>query len=212
MSEEIPPSSLVTPPRGRGAEPGADVRYTLRLTTRRWAAIPAAAPTKAAATVLGAWLVLAWNRFGFQGVDQPRVMARFVLVGVYGWLGFVAVIWLADRLLGSGAAANRDRPGSRGIDPPRLLQLIGLSHLALVVLAVVIQIGQAVPIPLIVPAFTVFVLLLWFPGMLLAAVLQAWSTSEEASGPVPAAVTGVAYVFWFLTVGRYLLDQLGHLI
>ena len=216
MSEEIPPSSLVTRPEP-SAPQTVDIRYTLRLTTGRWAAIPFGAPTKAVATVTGAWFVLAWNRFGFQGLAQPRVMVRFVLVGVYGWLGLVAITWLGHRLL-----TNRgvDKRGSRfaGNEAQRLLQVIGLSHIALLVLAVAIQIGQAIPIPVVVPALTAFTLLIWFPGMLIAAVTQTTGRtdgqllSDGRPAMLSLMVTVAAYLLWLLVVGRYLFAQLGHLI
>ena len=216
MSEEIPPSSLVTRPDPAG-DSTADARYTLRLTTRRWAAIPIAAPTKAAATVIGAWLVLAWNRFGFQGLAQLRVMLRFVLIGVYGWLGLVALTWLGHRLLSARRTGER-QSGWGGAEAQRLLQVIGLSHIALLVLAIAIQIGQAIPIPFVVPALTAFALLIWFPGMVIAAVTQTTGRtdsqllSDGRSAMASLLISAVACLLWLLVVGRYLFDQLGHLI
>ncbi|MEM7326411.1 MAG: hypothetical protein AAF531_25220 [Actinomycetota bacterium] len=240
MSEEIPPSALTrrpsgppppAPPRpgddvGRGsAARGSGTWYTLRLTVDRWAAVAQASPFRATLTVVGAWLILAWNRFGFQGVEQPRVMIRFALIGVWGWLGLTAVIALVVLVLRPLIVAGGDEARAadhvaNGTVPRwpdvagRLLQVSGLSHVALLVLAIAIQIGQAVPIPLIVPLLTALVLLAWFPGMLVIATTEA--VLRQGRGIArPVTITAVVvpvYVVWLATVGRYLVEQLGHLI
>lgn len=167
--------------------------------------IPAGPPTRAAATVIGAWFFLAWNRLGFQGVAMPRVMVRFVLVGVYGWFWFVLALWFGQRFL---ARRSDNGGGDVRAEPTRLLQVTGLAHQSLLVLAIVLQIGQAIPIPVIAPALTLFVFLVWLPGALVAATSQATPTATTAT----TGLAVMAYLVWLVTVGRYLLDQIGHLI
>lgn len=160
--------------------------------------------TKATLVVVGSWLLLAWNRFGYQGVETPRTVARFVLVGVYGWLGLVAVLWL----LGLGLNRIATRPVSRPAIGAPLLSVVGLAHLPLLVFGFVLQLGQLIPVPFAMFLVTVVVFVLWLPAVLVAAVgsvtSRPWSTSAAHVAP--------AYAIWLVTVGGFLLSWLGHLI
>jgi hypothetical protein len=166
---------------GSGLSGGA---WMLRLTTARWESIPPAPPLKAAATVIGSWLVLAWGRFGFQGIASPRALTRFVLVGVYGWLAVAAVAWLGSVLLA------RVRDERRPADPVRVLQVTGLSHQPLLVFGVLLQVGQLAPIPGLMTVVAVLTIALWAPAILAAAVLL-WRPPrlQPGCGSSSAAVT-----------------------
>ncbi len=190
-----------------------DWLHMLRLSPGRWNGFTHAHPVKAAAMVAGSWLVLAWGRFGFQGASAPRAIVRFVLVGVYGWLGLILLslvgLWLLDRLGWRGKPSTLDDAyESLTIDPIRVAQLTGLAHQPLLILAIAVQIGQAIPIPLVIPFLTIAMFALWFPGQLLNATASAAADSPRRVAPV----TAIAYLAWLATAGRYLLDQAGHLI
>ncbi len=183
---------------GSGLSGGA---WMLRLTTARWESIPPAPPLKAAATVIGSWLVLAWGRFGFQGIASPRALTRFVLVGVYGWLAVAAVAWLGSVLLA------RVRDERRPADPVRVLQVTGLSHQPLLVFGVLLQVGQLAPIPGLMTVVAVLTIALWAPAILAAALAATLGPPRRSA----LATTAVAAGLWFIVSGRYLLAQLGHL-
>ncbi len=213
MSDGLPPlPSTDRSDSGPGDRPASGLDDTLnmfRLKVERWRGIPPGPPTKAAATVIGALLVLAWARFGFQGIESPRAITRLVLVGVYGWLGLTALVLIGLRL----AAPLAKRLGTAAeaaptIDPVRLLQVIGLCHQPLIVLAVAIVIGHAVPIPFVLPVLTTITFAIWLPGQLFAAVTAATGLPRQRILPI----VFVAYGLWVVTVGRHLLGQLGHLI
>lgn len=207
MSEEIPPSYLATGSSGRPIDRGHGSRYLLRLTAARWDAIAPDSPWRAATVVIGAWLIMAWSRFGFQGLTVPRVMVRFVLIGVYGWLGLALVLWVGRALVDRLAGGTTHGPGVGG-SPIRLLQITGLSHQAVLVLGLAVLIGQAIPIPLVVPALAAFTVVVWIPGALLAATISADGGVRRPS----IGVTGLGYLLWLVTAGRYLFDQIEHLI
>ena len=204
MSEEIPPSSLATKPEPAPLGASGDLLYTLRLTDERWRGLLAGTPAKGALTAGGAWLILAWNRFGFQGISAPRAVTRFILVGIYSWLAVAIVCWLAAVLLdrfGSSSEAQATSTGSLP-DPIRILRVTGMAHQPLLVFAVTLQIGQALPIPWITTVFAVLFVLAWMPAMLCAALASALGRSFVQAIPIAA----VGYLVWLLTGGRYMLD------
>ena len=60
----------------------------LRLDDSTWSRMAASGSLGAAALMVGgAYLVLAFDRFGVQGFVETRAMVRFLLTGFYGWLG-----------------------------------------------------------------------------------------------------------------------------
>jgi len=208
VSEEIPPSALSVGPPDARAPTGSEAAYVLRVNKARWEAIspPGISPqlVRPAATVIGGWLLLAWTRFGFQGLSAPRVMTRFVLVGVYGWLGLAAILWLGALLLRPRDA----NPGHRHGDPERLLQVSGLAHQPLLAAGIALQITQVLPIPWAGTVIAFVAFLLWLPAMLAAATR---AVLDQGLGP-SIALTVAAYGAWLVTAGRFLLDRLGHLI
>lgn len=204
------PIDGVADPQGPGSVsdgPLAGTRHTLRLSRARWEAIVDVDPTRAIATVVGGWLVAAWGRFGIQGLSAPRVLVRFVLVGVYGWLLLTAVVWAVGWLAGRRAARS-------GVAPPtapsaaRILQLTGLCHQPLLVVAIAVQFGQLVPLPALFRILAVVAFGLWLPAMLVTALGSAFRPSTR--GAIVAA--GAGYLVWLATAGRYLLDRVGHLV
>ncbi len=181
--------------------PVADLARVLRVDRRTWDGIAEVEPVRAMATVLGGWLLMAWHRFGVQGLSAPRVGVRFVLVGVYGWLGLTAVLVLAGALL-------HRRTGSTATVAGRVLPLSALAHQPLLVTGFVLLFAQVLPIPWLTTGVTVLALGFWMPAMLGAAMASALDTDPARA----AAVTAVGYLAWAGTAGRFLLDRVGHLV
>ncbi len=138
--------------------------YALRLTPSRWEAIVPDAPERGAATVIGAWLLLAFGRFGLPAITEPRALLRFVLVGVYVWLAMAAVVWAVGR-----TARATGRAGAVP-DLTQALQFTGLAHQPTVVLGALLLLGQVVPAIWPFTVGSALTLGVWLPGLLRAAM------------------------------------------
>lgn len=197
MAEPMPPSSLTTRQRPP-APPGWP--HTLRIVPSRWNAVTELQLRWAIATVLGSWFLLSWGRFGLQGLAAPRALTQFMLVGVYGWIGMSAGLWVLG-------AIDARRQGQGLPDPARVLQLVGLAHQPLVVLGVVIQVAQLIPAALVPTVAATIILAAWLPAMLVAVAraLFDWSI------PFGVGATVLVYGGWFLGTGRFLIERVGHL-
>ena len=150
------------------------------------------------AVAIGAFAILAFDRFGVQGVIEPRATVRLLLTGFYGWLWLASAAWLIGRFVFRGEA----RFGT-------VFRLYGYAHLPLVVLAVAIQV-VSVALRLSGPALllAVFVGLFWMPALLVAATSQAFAIDRRRA----VGVAIVPYLIWVLVVGRSLYTQIGHLL
>ncbi len=175
--------------------------YGLRLRPSRWATIGLDTPERGAATVIGGWLLLAFGRFGLPAVTEPRALLRFVLVGVYVWLAMAVVVWLVGR---AARAAGRTGPVP---DLARSLHFTGLAHQPAVVLGALLLLGQVVPAIWPFTIVAVLTLVVWLPGLLVAAMVSAFGRLDRSSAGAALA----AYLLWAALAGRYLLDRVGHL-
>lgn len=189
------PSSTTAPPTLPAL---ADL---LRLTTDRWLSGRDAYPTRGLITVVSAWALLAWARFGPQVIEGPRAALRFLLVGVYVWLAMAAVVWSVGRL-----AERLGRRGPRP-DPTRSLQFTGLAHQPAVILGLAVQIGALIPVQTPFTILAVATLLLWLPAQLVVAMTAAFGRLDRWSLAAAVAAYGSATAL----AGRYLLDRVGHL-
>lgn len=152
----------------------------------------------AAATSVGAYTFLAFDRFGFQAFVAPRASMRMLLVGFYGWLGLTGLAWLIAR--------------RRNLDLPAFGEAFGIyghAHLPLLLLAFVIQM-VAVVVQSLGPSlyFAVFVFGFWMPAALLAATRYLFTTTLRSA----ALVVIPPYIVWMVVVGGYLFGQVGHLL
>lgn len=149
-------------------------------------------------TVLFAYGVLAWNRFGFLTFSAPRAPMRFLLLGVYAWLALAAAVWLASRLSPQGPATLRDAAVATAISHT---PLVGLGFFMAIVAGFARIHGPGV-------IMAAFVFALWMPALL------ARSFHDIARMPwiqaIGAAV--VVQLVWLATLGRHLNDQVGHLL
>ncbi len=147
---------------------------------------------------LGAYALLAFDRFGIQGVVAPRAPVRMLLTGFYGWVGLGLGIWLMARVkLGTSAS------------PATVIRLVGRAHIPLLLVALTIQV-LAVSFLVFGPALwlALFSIGVWIPAMLLAATRKALTLDART-----AALMAIGpYLLWLLIVGRYLELQVGHLL
>lgn len=188
--------------RGERTNPGSwELWYALRLHPDRWAHLDEPGPTRALATVVGGWALLAWARFGLPGLAAPRPVLRFLLVGVYVWL-LLAALAAATGLAAARLGRRGPVPG-----PERALQITGSAHLPLVVFGAGLLVGQVLWVPSLLTALAVATLGIWLPGMLVAAMAEAFGRADRWS--VGTAL--VLYGCWAGLAGRYLFDRVGHL-
>jgi hypothetical protein len=147
--------------------------------------------------VVGAYLVLAFDRFGWPDFAL-RPTARLVLTGVYGWVGLALAGWAVTRSV-SGAHSG----------PTMFIRLTGHAHLPLLLLAILIQVVSVMSnVTSIARWPTLFVGLFWFPALLTNAVAGASGLDRARA----SAVVAVPYLLWAAAVGRLLWRQLGHLL
>lgn len=187
---------------------GAELAAIFRVSPARWDAMGPIHGGRAAAVVIGAWALLAWSRFGFQATSAPRAPVRFVLVGVYGWLGLAVLLWAAGRIIGRIAEATTGVAPSPGATLDSVVRVVGLAHQPILVVAVLAQFLQVLPLPRLSLAVAVFTFVLWLPGVLGAAVMSLHRLTPSRA----ALVVIVGYGPWLATAGRYLNERLGHLI
>lgn len=147
---------------------------------------------------VGAYFILAFDRFGIQGAFEPRATVRMLLIGFYGWLWLAGASWLVGRL----AFGARAPLGT-------VFRLYGYAHLPLMLSAITIQV-VSVAFQILGPALVIslFAGLFWMPALLVAATRQAFDLDSARAIMV---VIG-PYAVWLLVVGRLLFTHLGHLL
>lgn len=171
----------------------------LRFDAAAWERLTKAGTLAGAGLVVaGAYLVLAFDRFGIQGFVEARATIRLLLTGVYGWLGVSAGSWLIARLA-----------WQRSTSFELVLRLFGHAHLPLLVVAVAIQfVSVTLRLSDVVIWLALFAVLVWMPFQLVAAAEVSLGVSKRHAA---AAVAG-PYVAWVVIVGRWLETQFGHLL
>ncbi len=170
----------------------------LRLDDATWTRWDKRATAQGAALLtVGAYVAIAFDRFGIQGFSEPRGAARIVLAGFYGWAGLSAAMWIIARRRG----------GVPGLTD--LLRLVGQAHVPVLMLGLVIQ-GLSVTLRLQGPAkaLAVFSLLFWMPALLVNAASRALDIPRSSTWQVVA----IPYIAWAVVVGRFVFDQVGHLL
>jgi len=182
------------------------VSYALGLDRGRWVRLNRVSLWPAMALVVVASVVMAWSRFGGVALDAPRAFLRMVLVGVWGWLGLGAAIWLIAKLVRSSAGlADQSRPAPI----ERTVALVGFAHAPVLLLAVVILVAAgALQVFGLGQIVAVVVLGFWFPALLVAAS----SSLFDLDPLIGVAVVALPYGIWLATVGRHLLQQVQHLL
>jgi len=148
--------------------------------------------------VVSAWVLLAFTRLGGQFITDPTAGLRFVVVGLWGLLAVAALIGLAANML-------TDQP----LPPWQALALAGAAQLGLVAVGFITFLaGNAMEI--LGPGWfaAIVVGLGWMPYVLVVGFNQL-----TGSGWIKAALVGLGvHVLWLVTIGRYIVDRIGHLL
>lgn len=152
----------------------------------------------AALVVGGSYVLLAFDRFGVQGLVEARATVRMLLTGVYGWIGLAGGAWLIARL-----AWQAETP----FEP--VLRLFGHAHIPLLIVAAAIQfVSVTLQFTGVVLWLALPVVFFWIPAQMVAAAEVALNLERTQAVLV---VLG-PYVAWVLIVGRWLETQIGHLL
>ena len=171
----------------------------LRLDEATWQRLAAmATPAGAGLVLMGAYLVLAFDRFGFQAFIEVRASARMLLIGLYGWAWLVGGAWVIARMAFSytGSAS-------------RLAPLMAHAYVPLLLLALFIQfVSVAANISGLAFWLALFAGGFWMPAMLVAAAGTATGLGRRSA----IVVAGVPYLVWVVVVGRPLWLQMEHLL
>ena len=175
----------------------------LRLSRRRWEDIDVDGLSVPAMIVVGAWVLLAWARFGSQAIAGVRVFTRFVLVGVYAWFGLTVGLWLVA--LVRSRSPSVARAGHEGAE--RLLAAVGKAHQPLLFGGVILWFLQVAPHSILNTVIAV-VMTAWMGGQLVAAT----AAFEQRPWLVVAPSTIAVWAVWLATAGRFLMTRIGHLL
>lgn len=185
----------------------------LRIDNYTWARVLPQELPRRLITVVAAFTLAAWNRFGAQAALGPRAPIRVILTGIYGWLGWSILVWLLAIWIGQRGEVAADEPAAPlGFDPlsfQRAATAMTVPHFPLIVIGFYIAtFGVFIrsQIPGIVIAVLVFGI--WIPALATKAVQHL--TDLDRNRAVVAVV--LPYVLWLAVIGRYLFNQVGHLI
>lgn len=150
---------------------------------------------------VGGWAIMAWNRLGVLAFTTPRSGVRFVLIGFYAYLGMALAVWAVARLV--------DPKPVSVAQLSRTVQVVGLAHRPLLVIALVVQVSALIaPLASVATVAAWLTFGLWMPAMLVGAIRWA----REISIAQASLIVAVPYLLWLLTAGRFLLDRVGHLV
>lgn len=173
--------------------------HLLRLWPERWRWLDERQSWALIGVPVGVWIVATWNRFGALFISDPRDALGFLLIGVDGWLLPALVMWAVARWLG----------GDTEIGVVRTVKMLGYAHLPLLV----VGLGSALlpglfGITGVVRPFAWLAAGIWMPAMLTVGLHAASKLSIGRS----AAIALPVHLIWLITVGRWALNQIGHVL
>jgi hypothetical protein len=175
----------------------------LRVDTGTWSRVHADTLPRRMLTVVAAFVLAAWNRFGSQGFLGPRSPSRMILTGVYGWLALTVVLWLIAR------RREPEVPGTELFSLQRAAASVTVAHFPLIILGFYIAtFGAFIRNPLPGTVLAVVVFAVWIPA-LLGRALQHLTDVDTVNA---LGLIAVPYVLWLAWIGRYLYLQVGHLL
>ena len=180
------------------------VGRALGLDHERWAQLTPLSLWPAIASVVAAFVLLAFVRFGSLAADAPRAFLRLMLVGVYGWLGLGVAIWVLGEVVRRATS-----PSSSVLPLHSMFAAVGLAHRPLVALGMVVLVAGGL-FDLLGPGLVMaaFVAGFWFPAILVVSVAHVQSLSPIGA----ASVVALPYGLWLLTVGNHFHDRIQHLL
>ena len=147
-------------------------------------------------TVIFAYAILVWNRFGLLTFTAPKAPARLFLVGIYSWLALAAVVWLASRW--HRQVRWRDAAIATAIAH---VPLIGMAFFMAIVVGFARWTGPGVFV-------AIFVVGWWMPALLFRAFRDL--VGMEPPKALLAAIGLQA--LWIVGPGLFLHSQVGHLL
>ena len=65
----------------------------LRIDPGTWTRVQVETLNRRVLTVVAAFALAAWNRFGAQGFLGPRAPIRLLLTGIWGWVLISVIVW-----------------------------------------------------------------------------------------------------------------------
>ena len=149
-------------------------------------------------TVLFAYGIMSWNRFGLLSFTEPRAATRLVLVGIYTWIALAAVLWLTGRRAATPVVPTKDAAIAACVIH---IPLVALGFFMAIVAGFARILGPGAILAVIVVA-------LWMPALIAPAVHDLADLPWSRAVPFAAVVQLV----WLVGTGRYLHDQVGHLL
>lgn len=179
----------------------------LRIDKGTWSRVSETTFPRRSLTILAAFTLSAWNRFGSQAFLGPRAPLRFILTGIYGWLALSLLIWFV------GSRFDGDLIDDWWRTLQRTAASVSVAHFPLIILGFYIAtFGNFIRNPWPGTVLAVLVFTVWIP-VLLARALQHIVPIElgRERGKAVAAVVG-PYLLWLLWIGRFLWQQVGHLL
>jgi hypothetical protein len=178
-------------------------RIFLRVDNGTWSRAQADTLPRRMLTVVAAFVLAAWNRFGSQGFLGPRSPARMVLTGLYGWLALTVLIWFIARQREPAV------PGTEPFSLQRAAAAVTVAHFPLIILGFYIAtFGAFIRNPLPGTVLAVVVFAVWMPA-LLGRAMQHLTDVETVTA---LGLVAVPYLLWLAWIGRYLYLQVGHLL
>ena len=175
----------------------------LRTDVGTWTRIQVETLPRRMLTVVGAFALASWNRFGAQGFLGPRAPLRLLLIGLWGWLALSVVVWLIARTF------DEDLRNDPLYGLQRAAASMTVTHFPIIILGMYLGTFGAfirTPIPGLILAVVVFAA--WVPTLYVRAMLHLAQVDTRTA--ILAMI--VPYALWLATVGRHLWQQLGHLI
>ena len=175
----------------------------LRIDSGTWARIRAETLPRRTLTVIAAFTLAAWNRLGSQAVLGPRAPVRMILTGVYGWIALAFALWLIAQRCGLSVRATPLHSLQRAATS------VTVAHFPLIILGMYIAtFGAFVRTPMPGTFLAIAVFAGWMP-VLLGRAMQ--HLTDITRGRALLLIV-VPYVLWLAWIGRYLNDQVGHLL
>jgi len=174
------------------------VGTALQLDERTWSTVSYQELSGRIMTVVFAYGVLTWNRFGLITLSEPRQPVRFILIGIYSWMAIALVIWGASNWGTRGRVRLHDAAVAASIAH---VPLVALSFFMAIVAGFARILGPGAVLAALTFA-------LWMPALL----AHAFRHVAGLSWPVALGSAAVLQLTWLATTGRYLHQQVGHLL
>lgn len=192
-------AALIGERRATGSGPSNPLTDALRLNAWRWDHALLRTTPGPFMIPVAAWVLIGWTRLGGFVLTEPQAFVRFLLIGIYGWLGLGLAMWLVALVV-----VSEQRPSIWSF-----FRIAGNGHLPVLTAAFIVAfIAGLLGVAGIGLWISGVMVGLWMPTMLTAGVMHATGLSLARA----AVVAIVPQLVWLATVGRRAADQLSHLL